>query len=64
MWHWVLILYDSANAINYLKHYNNATSLSNRQLHFVRRLIIWRKKAMNSSFGVAEPNRINSRPIA
>ncbi len=27
----------------------------------VRRLTLWREKGMNSPFGVAEPNRINSR---
>ena len=37
------------------------TSFSTIFENIVRRQIIWREKALDSPFGVAEPNRINNR---
>nr|WP_240353106.1 hypothetical protein [Cohnella algarum] len=40
---------------------NDMNIMGLEPLNNVRRLTLWREKGMNSPFGVAEPNRINSR---
>lgn len=58
----VIPLLDEATpGINGLKYDWRVLRNHLRACHVVRRLIIWREKALDWPFVVAEPNRINSR---